>query len=226
MMENKYHSDDLNDYNYTLINTLKKDENLNGKTILEIGCNEARNLCAIKNFAPDCQFYGVDINDTAITQAYKNLPEGKFITKNIEDLALPWREVQYDYILFIDVLEHLHNPKEVLTYIKSFLRPEGKIICSIPNIANWSIIANLLVFNRFHYTETGLLDSTHIHLFTRDEFILDVQECGYKIENFFYINLPSVEEQEKYIEKLLPLCKFREAKETLEAFELIFVLTK
>ena len=225
-MENKYHSDNLNDYNYTLINTLKKDENLNSKTILEIGCNEARNLCAIKTFAPDCQFYGVDINDTAIMQAYKNLPEGRFIIENVENLALPWKDVQYDYIFFIDVLEHLHNPKEVLTYVKSYLKPEGKIICSIPNLANWAILANLIMYNRFPYTETGLLDSTHVHLFTRDEFILNVKECGYTIESFVYINLGTTEKEKEYINKLLPLCTFNESRETLEAFEFMFVLTK
>lgn len=80
-----------------------------------------------------------------------------------------WEEkfngLKYDYILFADVLEHLHNPQKVLEHCKNFLKNDGKIILSVPNIANNAIILNLLR-NRFEYTNTGLLDSTHIHFFS------------------------------------------------------------
>ena len=40
----------------------------------------------------------------------------------------------FDYICFADVLEHLRNPWEALRSIKPLLRPQGKVLISIPNI--------------------------------------------------------------------------------------------
>lgn len=80
-----------------------------------------------------------------------------------------WAELlkgnQYDYIIFADVLEHLSNPKKVLISCKDFLKTEGKLLISIPNIAHNAILANLCK-DRFDYKETGLLDYTHVHFFT------------------------------------------------------------
>ena len=72
---------------------------------------------------------------------------------------------RYDYIVILDVLEHVRNPLEVLAQVKELLREDGKILLSIPNIAHNSILINLLQ-NKFQYTSVGLLDDTHIHFYT------------------------------------------------------------
>jgi len=72
----------------------------------------------------------------------------------------------FDFIIFADVLEHLRNPQKVISRVKKFLKEDGYILTSIPNIGHNAIIMNLKK-GIFDYTETGLLDNTHIHLFTR-----------------------------------------------------------
>ncbi len=74
---------------------------------------------------------------------------------------------QYDYIVILDVLEHIRNPLEVLQKVRSLLKPEGKLLLSIPNIAHNSVLLGLLK-NKFQYTQVGLLDNTHVHFFTYD----------------------------------------------------------
>ncbi len=76
-----------------------------------------------------------------------------------------FKDFKYDFIIFSDVLEHLYNPKAVLEQCKHYLNNNGKIIISVPNIANNAIILNLLR-DQFEYTNTGLLDNTHIHFFS------------------------------------------------------------
>lgn len=72
---------------------------------------------------------------------------------------------KYDYIIILDVLEHLLQPNEVLKRLRELLKEDGSILISIPNIAHNSIIIDL-INNRFNYNELGLLDNTHLKFFT------------------------------------------------------------
>lgn len=87
---------------------------------------------------------------------------------------------QYDFIMFADILEHLVNPSAVIARAKPFLKVNGFILTSIPNIGHNAILLNLRK-GIFDYTETGLLDNTHIHFMTRksiqDIFIANGLQC-------------------------------------------------
>lgn len=72
---------------------------------------------------------------------------------------------KYDYIVILDVLEHLQDPENTLNLLKDLLHEDGEIILSIPNIGHNAVILGLLN-NQFNYTELGLLDNTHIHFFS------------------------------------------------------------
>lgn len=87
---------------------------------------------------------------------------------------------KYDYIIFADVLEHLHNPEETLKRCYAFLKDDGCILCSVPNIAHSSIIISLWN-NDFTYNDVGLLDNTHVHFFTRPTFEKMANTAGYQV---------------------------------------------
>jgi len=72
---------------------------------------------------------------------------------------------QYDAVILGDILEHLHNPQEVLRKLTKRLRPGGKILMSLPNVANIWVRLNLL-FGRFNYSRVGILDESHLRFFT------------------------------------------------------------
>ena len=95
----------------------------------------------------------------------------------------------FDYIIFADVLEHLHDPEKVLEKMKCFLKPSGTVLMSVPNIAYGDIVLNLLC-DRFTYTPTGLLDNTHIHLFARENLHTMIQNAGYYLAKESSIRLP------------------------------------
>lgn len=87
------------------------------------------------------------------------------------------KENRYDYIVILDVLEHVRNPKEVMERLKSLLKEDGIILLSIPNIAHNSVILNLLN-NKFEYTSVGLLDDTHVHFYTYESVKKLLAEVG------------------------------------------------
>jgi len=87
-----------------------------------------------------------------------------FQIADVETFAFPYVR-EFDYIVFADVLEHLRDPAAVLRQCIPALKESGKIIISVPNIANWLIRLSLL-FGRFEYMDRGILDRTHLRFFT------------------------------------------------------------
>lgn len=75
-------------------------------------------------------------------------------------------QLEFDAIVFADVLEHLKRPGEVIRNAAQHLAPDGVIITSIPNIAHLSIRVELME-GGFAYEKLGLLDDTHLKYFTK-----------------------------------------------------------
>jgi 2-polyprenyl-3-methyl-5-hydroxy-6-metoxy-1,4-benzoquinol methylase len=71
----------------------------------------------------------------------------------------------YDAIILGDVVEHLRNPREFLQKTGKLLNKNGKILISLPNVANIWVRLNLL-FGRFNYSRVGILDESHLRFFT------------------------------------------------------------
>src|SRR5579863_6920807 len=91
-----------------------------------------------------------------------------FQVADIESFEFSCRR-KFDYIVFADVLEHLRDPAAVLRRCIPALKDSGKIIISVPNIANWVIRLSLLL-GKFDYMEKGILDRTHLRFFTLRSF--------------------------------------------------------
>lgn len=86
----------------------------------------------------------------------------------------------YDFIIAADVLEHLKAPEQLLQALKPLLKPNGCLMVSLPNVAYWKIRLQLLL-GRFEYTESGILDRTHLHFFTRASAARMIQDAGYRL---------------------------------------------
>jgi len=175
-------------------------------------------------------YYGIDINIEAIFQGNKRFPSSH-INLSIGDIeeecltkisAMP-NPVLFDYILLPDVLEHLSNPEKTLKYLKNFLRPEGKIFVSIPNVMNWILMRDLLLNGQFTYTDTGLLDSDHKHLFTRNEFILMAKRAEYSVVEALMTDAGKVTDQDT-LDFINRLAEFGQPADDFKAFSYYFVL--
>lgn len=82
------------------------------------------------------------------------------------DLVEHFLSSHYDVVVCADVLEHLRNPARTLFQINKLLKPDGKLLISLPNVAYAGLIASLLDGN-FDYREEGLLDQGHLRFFTK-----------------------------------------------------------
>lgn len=150
-----------------------------GSTVFEIGCASGIQS-RLLNKELSCLITGLEIYEHAATNA-KPYCE-KVIIDNIEHINLSkhLKNKQFDVILFSDVLEHLNNPLSSLKKVKPYLKGNGCLIASIPNIAHAAICWEL-AHGRFDYQEFGLLDDTHIRFFTKKNIAKLFELAGYKI---------------------------------------------
>ena len=98
---------------------------------------------------------------------------------DVEQMELPFDTPSFDVILCGDLIEHLRDPDGFLARVHLFLRTEGRLVLSTPNVANWALRLSRLG-GRWRYTERGLLDRTHLHLFTRKTLVEALERAGYR----------------------------------------------
>lgn len=145
------------------------------KRVLEAGCASGHVSEMLK--AQGCTVVGIENDSTVVEPAMQWLE--RIIVRNLDDDGL-WDELDgefFDAILFGDVLEHLHDPLAALTHSVKHLLPAGTVVISVPNIAHADVKIALMK-GTFPYTESGLLDQTHIYFFTKDSLIDLVRKAG------------------------------------------------
>ncbi|MBI1898587.1 MAG: glycosyltransferase [Acidobacteria bacterium] len=148
------------------------------QNVLDIGCGEG--FLAAELAGAGNRVTGIDALPAAghagIMETYfsADLEEGI-------DRVVPHLEGRrFDRVLLLDVLEHLRRPEKLLRDCHDAVDPEGRVIISVPNVANITVRLMLLL-GRFNYTERGILDRTHLRFFTRRTARRLVEECGFRI---------------------------------------------
>ena len=128
-----------------------------GSRVLDIGCHDGK----IRDFLKDTIYYGVDINKEQISELAKKRIKAKQADLNKDEL--PFKNEKFDFILLLDILEHVVNPQKLLLDSKSRLNREGKLIVSLPN--DYHILNKIrFLFNK-HLTENPFAPYGHLHYF-------------------------------------------------------------
>lgn len=170
---------------------------------LDVGCwvgDMGSKLISVKN----CRVDGVDFVDSVLKSS-KSKGYGNTFKVNLNNDSINLMPInkKYDFILFADVLEHLINPFEVLKLFSQKLKPGGRIIISIPNVAFIQNRINLL-FGNWNYTEFGTLDKTHLKFFTSKSMKTMLIKSGFKIEKYIPYNQFKNLKRFDFIARLFP----------------------
>lgn len=157
------------------------------KKVLDVGCAEG-NLAEVMSINK-CEVVGIEIDQKSARNAQKFCKE--VIVGDVESIELSTEYHDYfDYILFADILEHLKDPLIVLKRFKKYLKDEGYILVSLPNITNWRMRIKIL-FGNFEYKDIGVLDKGHIRFFNEKSAKNLLKDAGFEIIKFGITGLDS-----------------------------------
>lgn len=132
-----------------------------GASVLEFGCAAGRMTRYMKEDL-GCQVCIVEYDRGAYEKALEYAQDGLCDDIMNFSWAEKFADRKFDIILFADVLEHLTAPEQVLSRAAEFLKDNGLICASVPNITHNDILLKASQ-ERFDYMSTGILDDTHVH---------------------------------------------------------------
>jgi len=111
---------------------LKRRHAISRQCVLELGSGLGANLAL---FLPDNRVQGVEVLADAAAQAGRDgVPT---LVADIGSAALPWPDASWDWVLLLDVLEHLVDPVRALQEARRLLRPQGRLVLNLPNHFDW-----------------------------------------------------------------------------------------
>jgi len=148
--------------------------------VLELGC--ASGYLGVLLHQRHCKLWGMDSDSTALGQ----IPQDIYESTTHVDLdhlhTWPLPPHSADVVLAADILEHLTKPERLLAQTHEILSPGGLLIISLPNVAHISVRLPLLL-GKFRYQPSGILDQTHLHLYTFATACEMINNAGFTIED-------------------------------------------
>jgi len=138
-----------------------------GRQLLEVGCGSGRRLRRLHGHGWNVT--GQDVDHEAIAQvAARGLP---VLAGPLETLRLPAES--FDAIVMNHVIEHVHNPLELMSECRRLLRPRGLLVSITPNTKSWGAA-------RFGRDWRGLEVPRHLYLYSPLPLARLAKESGFE----------------------------------------------
>ena len=147
-----------------------------GATVADVGCASGYMSRALAG--KRCRVTGVDQFLPASDAGLED-----FVQCDLDQSDFPLDAGAFDYVLLLDVIEHLRAPERFLDSLRRSRAGERevRIIVSTGNIG-FVVTRLALLFGWFNYGPRGILDLTHARLFTFQTVKALFEQSGYRIE--------------------------------------------
>jgi glycosyltransferase involved in cell wall biosynthesis len=147
-----------------------------GARVLDLGCAGGY-VGAMLRRRRGCRVTGVD-----------KFPLGpgveldRFLVHDLNDGIPPVDAADFDYVLLLDVIEHLASPEAFIERLRTALNfsPKTKLLVSTANIG-FVVNRLMLLVGQFNYGKRGILDLTHTRLFTFASFRRLFEQGGFRV---------------------------------------------
>jgi len=149
-----------------------------GQDILDCGCGEG--FIASKLAANGNRVVGIDNLPAPAVESAFDCYICADLSRGLEDALPAIGSRRFHRVLLMDVLEHLPRPALLLRDCRRVLAPNGRLLVSVPNVANITVRLMLLL-GRFEYRDRGILDRTHVRFFTRKSTRRLLEQNGWRV---------------------------------------------
>lgn len=135
-----------------------------GERLLEVGCGGGHVLARFT----DVQRTGIDLSPAMLARTRRRHAGAVSLVQSIAE-GLPIRSGSQDIVLCTEVLEHTRDPAQVITELMRVVRPDGRVVVSVPNEGNIDRAKRMLratpVLRRVLRTLAQEDNEWHLHTF-------------------------------------------------------------
>jgi len=159
--------------------------------ILDLGCYFGLQSYYLASQNLKIQVTAIDIvpEFIEIAKKYNKLPN---INYKCQDLLTLKEKNKYDYVIFLETIEHVDSPKEYLKKMFELLRPGGYLLISTPNALG---LTNILLNIKRFFTGMGYIEkeprgtgteADHIYVWDKLTLFRLLNRCGFEYSDFVY----------------------------------------
>ena len=153
-------------------------KHVEGRNLLEVGCAHGFLLDYLSKRGWNT--VGVEVSSLASSYA-RNTLNLDVHTGTLESIRLPANN--FDVVLLLDVLEHLHRPYDTLKEIRRILSPEGILVVQCPwELYHWEEVCEALL----HSMRPGTIEPdavpAHLYFFQPKTLEAILEKGGFRIQ--------------------------------------------
>lgn len=143
-----------------------------GGRVLDIGCQGGHQVALLASEFDE--LFGIDICEyQAMWQLF---PQVRFSVFDVDSGPLPFPDSHFRSVLCTNLLEHVFDVFGTVREIERVLVPGGTAFISVPNVASWRHVRNLMRgrvprtgASEYPFNEVQGWDGQHLHYFTHSE---------------------------------------------------------
>ncbi len=171
--------------------------------ILELGPAEGLMTQNLVKF--DENLYVIEGSEIFAKDLKFNFPQINVVNSLFENAEI---KLKFDNIVLGHVLEHVENPQIVLEKVKGWLKPDGIVLCAVPNansIHRQAAVEMQLINSVFDMSEKDIHHG-HMRIYTPETFKKEFENAGFQIIDFGGYWLKPISDsqiQETWTQKML-----------------------
>lgn len=151
--------------------------NCRPSSLLEIGAGQGTMGAAFVQCGID--YVGIEPFESEFTKARQRYPALHIIQAPCYDDPEELHDKQFDLVYSNDIIEHLYEPRTLVRFSRSHLRPGGVIVCGTPDYGSYLRNLVLSLSNRWEYHHNPLWDGGHIKFFSKSSLHRIWAEAGF-----------------------------------------------
>lgn len=119
-----------------------------GQTVVDVGCKFGLLRQYLRDRDLDYRYVGIDIDPETLqriasSDVRETRERERFICHDLNE-GLPVESGSADYVVCLEIMEHLENASAFLEEARRVLKPRGQVVISVPNPYCWmEVLSNL-----------------------------------------------------------------------------------